>query len=341
MFNVRHSWVLLVAGCFMASCKSSDDTEEVGNWISRSSLEGVARGEAVSFVIGDKAYIGTGYDGTNRLKDFWYYNQTTNSWTQVADLPGAARNSAVAFAVGTKGIVTTGYDGINKLNDTWVYDSQNDTWSAGAGFAGTARYGATAFAIGAKGYITCGYDGNYLKDFYSYDTSATGGAWTKEEAFGGNKRSDAVAFVINNKAYVVTGSNPNTGQTLSVNDMFMFDPASTAANKWTEMRKISNVSDEDYDNDYDIVSSNGVAFVMNSKGYIATGTKSGLTTNVWEYDPLTDTWESKRAFEGLARSGAVGFSINNRGYVALGNSSSLPFEDLWEFDPAATYNEND
>ncbi|WP_295118379.1 kelch repeat-containing protein [uncultured Chitinophaga sp.] len=339
MFNVRHSWVLLAAGVFLASCSKDDDTEEIGNWISRSSLEGVARGEAVSFVIDNKAYIGTGYDGTNRLKDFWYYDQTSNSWTQVADLPGAARNSAVAFAVNGLGYVTTGYDGVNKLNDTWVYTPATDKWEPGVPFAGTARYSATAFGVAGKGYVTCGYDGNYLKDFYSFDPASQ--SWSKEESFSGNKRSDAVAFVINDKAYVVTGSNPNTGQTLSVNDMYMFDPASTAANKWTEKRKISNVSDEDYDNDYDMVSSNGVAFVMNNKGYIATGSKSGLTTNVWEYDPINDVWDQKRSFEGLARSGAIAFSINNRGYVGLGNSASLPFEDLWEFDPTATYNEND
>ncbi|MCK7560081.1 hypothetical protein MKQ70_36245 [Chitinophaga sedimenti] len=343
MFNVRHSWVLLAAaGCFMAACnKSNSDDEEVGNWIRRSTLEGPARGEAVSFVIGDRAYIGTGYDGTYRLKDFWYYNQTSNSRTQVADLPGSARNNAVGFAVGAKGIVATGYDGVNRLNDTWVYDADKDVWTAGAAFTGTARYGATAFAIGPKGYVTCGYDGNYLKDFYAYDTSSTGGAWTKLEAFGGEKRAYAAAFVIDSKAYVVTGANPNTGQTLSVNDIWMFDPASTLANKWTEKRKISNVSTEDYDNDYDIVSSKCAAFVMNNKGYLATGSKSGLTTNVWEYDPISDLWDQKRSFEGLARSGAVGFSINNRGYVALGTSSSLPFEDLWEFDPSAEYNEND
>lgn len=340
MYNVRHSWVLLAAGCLFASCSKDSDTEDVGNWISRSSLEGVARGEAVSFVIDNKAYIGTGYDGTNRLKDFWYYDQPSNSWTQVADLPGAARSSAVGFAAGGLGFVATGYDGINKLNDLWEYDPAGDAWNPRPAFSGTARYGATAFSIGNKGYITCGYDGNYLKDFYSYDVTTK--TWAKEETFGGNKRQDAVAFVINNKAYLVTGSNPNTGQTLSVNDMWMFDPASANANKWTEMRKISNVNDdEDYDNDYNIVSSNGAAFVMNNKGYVCTGTKSGLSTDVWEYDPLTDVWDQKRSFEGYARSGALGFTLNNRGYIATGNSASLPFEDLWEFDPLAEYDEND
>jgi len=46
------------------SCKgSSSSTTVIGNWVTESDLDGVARSEAVSFVVNDTAYIGTGYDG--------------------------------------------------------------------------------------------------------------------------------------------------------------------------------------------------------------------------------------------------------------------------------------
>ncbi len=58
---------------------SEEETEEelIGNWYSLSDFEGVPRSDAVAFTIGDKAYLGTGYDGSDRLNDFWEYRSTT------------------------------------------------------------------------------------------------------------------------------------------------------------------------------------------------------------------------------------------------------------------------
>ncbi|MGH2564622.1 MAG: hypothetical protein ACRDE5_08920, partial [Ginsengibacter sp.] len=45
---------------FEISCKgSSASTTLTGNWVTESDLDGVARSEAVSFVLNDTAYIGT------------------------------------------------------------------------------------------------------------------------------------------------------------------------------------------------------------------------------------------------------------------------------------------
>ena len=47
--------------------------------------------------VDSKGYFGTGYDGANKLNDFWEYDPTANNWTQKADFPGTARYDAVAF----------------------------------------------------------------------------------------------------------------------------------------------------------------------------------------------------------------------------------------------------
>src|SRR5674476_1180928 len=79
------------------SChKGSSTSTTIGNWVSKSDLDGVARSEAVSFVVNDTAYIGTGYDGNVRLNDLWQYDAVKNFWTQKADFPGVPRSSAVA-----------------------------------------------------------------------------------------------------------------------------------------------------------------------------------------------------------------------------------------------------
>lgn len=325
----------------MSSCTKTTDssTDTEGNWILRSSFEGVGRSEAVSFSIGSKGYIVTGYDGSKRLKDLWQYDADYNFWQQKAEFPGTARHAATGFAIDNKGYIGTGSDGYNRLNDFWEYNSDTDQWLQKTDFGGSARYNAVGFSISGKGYIATGFDGNYLKDIWEFDpASGTNGRWTQRVSMSGEKRMGAVAFVHNNKAYIVTGVY--SGGT--VNDLNVFDPSQTEGQAWTMLRKITNVSDETYDDDYAIVRSKAVAFIMNNKAYISTGMNGSVLKDTWEYDFATDTWAAKTAFEGAARTGASAFALSNRGFVLLGttsSSSTQALEDVREFFPDQEYNE--
>lgn len=328
---------ILTTAAIFSSCTKSDDTtaDVIGNWVRRSDFEGVTRSEASSFVIGGKAYICAGFDGTNRLKDLWQYDPVNNFWVQKADLPGAARSSAVGFEANDKGYISTGYDGLNRLKDCWQYNPSTNTWQQKADFAGSARYDAVGFGLLGKGYISTGYDGNYLKDLWQYDPATD--SWTQQVSMGGSKRSAAAAFVYNGKAYIFSGNNNGTSST--VNDMWQYDP--TAATVWTEKRKISNVSDDDYDDSYAIIRSNAVTFVMNGKGYISCGENGSVLNDTWEYDFANDVWTKKTSYEGVARTGASGFAVSDRGYLLTGRSSNTAFDDIYEFFPAQDYNSND
>lgn len=330
-FIVLAMGIALTAG----SCTKteSDDDDTIGNWVRRSDFEGVGRSEAISVTTGDdRVFVGLGYDGVNRLTDLWEYDAERNFWTKKKAFPGTARNSAVAFSVNNKVYVGLGYDGVNYLKDFWEYDPSTDDWTQLADFDGSARYGATAFSIGTTGYVCCGYDGNFLKDFWAFDGGTK--TWTQKISPGGTKRNEPVSFVIGQKAYLVSGTNNGS----NVNDAWVYDPTTDA---WTEIRKISNVSDEDYDDDYNIVRSNAVAFALGGKGYITTGINGSYVSTTWEYDPTTDLWTLKTSFEGTAREGAVGFTSKGRAFVAIGRSASYRFDDCREFLPFAEYEEND
>jgi N-acetylneuraminic acid mutarotase len=326
--------LLSIISSGILSCKKGSSTTTIpGNWVTKSSFNGVARSEAVSFVINDTAFIGTGFDGTNRLADIWEYDAVKDYWIQKADFPGPARNSAIAFTVSGKGYVGTGFDGVNKLKDMYQFDPVANSWLRKNDFAGSARYDAVGFGILDKGYISTGFDGNYLKDFYQYDPLDD--TWTLEPGFGGSKRMAAVAFVHSNKAYICTGTNNG----IAVSDFWSFDP-STAA--WTQLRQISNISTDTYDDLYTgIARSNAVAFTIGDKAYLTTGENGSLYSTTWEYDFASDQWTATQAFEGAARTGAVAFSISLGGYVTTGRSSTNPFDDLREFFPDQTYNAND
>jgi N-acetylneuraminic acid mutarotase len=330
------SIILIGTVVFFTGCsKESTSDDLIGNWRRSSEYEGVGRTEAVSFSIGNKVYVGGGYDGTDRLNDFWEYDQQTGTWLKKADFPGAARNSAVAFSVNGKGYVGTGVDdNDDKLKDFWEYDPAGNVWTRKADFAGTARYNAVGFYLNDKGYIATGYDGNYLKDMWEYDPAAD--TWVQKASLAGSKRSEAVAFVYSGKAYIVTGFNNGS----YLNDFWMYDPATNA---WTEKRKISDVSDDSYDDDYDdnIKRGNASVFIMNDKAYLVCGSRSGIISSAWEYNIAGDTWKAKTAFEGSGREGALSFSLNNRGYLVTGGNGSYRFDDLWEFFPDAEQDDND
>jgi N-acetylneuraminic acid mutarotase len=328
------SFTILSIATFTSCHKSSTSDDLVGNWVKVSDFEGVPRADAVAFSIGNKAYLGTGFDGTNRLNDFWEYDPVTNFWQQKASLPkgAAARNGASGFGTNSKGYIGLGYNGIDKLNDFYEYDPGTNAWKQIADFGGSARYAAVSFCINNIGYVGTGYDGNTLKDFWKYNSATN--SWSQIISIGGSKRRDAASFVIDGIGYVVSGVNNGS----YVTDFWAYNPVTET---WDEKRQIANLSTDSYDDDYAFKGIYGVGFSINQKGYLACSGQGTVSTSVWEYDPLLDLWQQKHDLEGTARIEAVGFSVNNKGYVATGRNSSYYFDDIWELHPNDEYNEND
>lgn len=329
-------WVVLFGFCSCFKDDSSDD-DLVGNWKRGYEFEGVGRTEAVVFQIGESVFIGGGYDGDDRLVDFWRYESATGAWVRVADFPGTPRTSAVAFQIGGKGYMGTGYDEDgNYLKDFWEYDPTGDKWTRKRDFAGTARYEAVGFAIEGRGFLCSGYDGNYLKDLWEYSPGTD--SWVQKASLGGSKRSGASVFVQNGKAYVLTGLNNGS----YVTDFWFYEPAT---NTWTELERINDATDEDFDDDYgeNIRRANAITFIQNGKGYLLGGSRSGVIGSVWEYNFGTDRWIEKTPFEGSPREGGIGFIQANgtKGFVTTGANSSFRFDDVWEFQPLADQDDDD
>ncbi|WP_395632505.1 kelch repeat-containing protein [Flavobacterium sp.] len=319
-------------GVLLLSCNKDDDNDEdLGNWITSSTFDGVARSRATSFVIQDKGYVGCGYDGDNYLNDFWEYDINGGYWVQRADFPGVERSLATGFSIGNYGFIGTGYDGENELKDFYKYDSTTNTWTQIANFGqDKTRRSAVGFSSDAYGYVGCGYDGtNDKKDFWRYDPSTD--TWTELFGFGGNKRRDAVTFKINNKIYFGTG----TSNGLNLTDFWSFDPTDES---WTKLNDITDTDDNSFDNDYTITRGNAVGFTLGNYGYICTGNPNVTT---WEYNPTTDRWNKKTTFEGNNRLDACAISNGQRAFVVLGRSGNLYFDDMYEFKPFDEQVDND
>lgn len=341
---------LLVTGLGLGSCKKDDTTTVYGNWVRNSTYSGPIRSEAVSFVINNIAYVGTGRNpaattNASIFNDFYAFDPTKGGWTQVTPMPAAAggRYGAIGFAVNGKGYVGGGYGYAGTatstyLSDVWQFDpAQNTTTTMGTTTTTTVGkwtsvaalpvplFGAVAGSLTNAGIVGCGFDGsNNRNDFYQYNPTAN--TWSALTAgFAGDKRTGAFAFVVGNQFYVGGGTNNN----VNVTDFYQYDPS---VNKWNTKRYLRNVSNSTESYDYSAVSrSQGVGFAVADKGYVTVG--SSTLTTCYEYNPSDDTWTLKNPFLGSARNNAVAFSIGSYGYVGTGYSGSTRFDDFWQFAP--------
>lgn len=288
-----------------------------GIWHQKANFGGVTRSGAVGFSIGNKGYIGTGLDNfSNKLNDFWEWDQVTNTWTQKANFV-TARTYAVGFAIGNKGYVGLGWDNVSGyVSDFWEYDPTTNTWTQKANFGGAARIYAVAFAIGTKGYIGTGKNNtNYFNEFWEWDQASN--VWTQKANFSGLARSGAVGFSIGAKGYIGTG---NDGSNI-YNDFWEWDQGSDT---WTQKANFGG-STRSY----------AVGFAIGAIGYIGTGRDNPTYYNdFWMYDPGINTWNQILNFTGTRRYSAVGFSIGAKGYIGTGtlfvNPNTYYYNDFYE-----------
>jgi len=341
MKNLNRLFLLLLLTPLMIAFTGCGDEDTVyGDWVKIGDFAGSARGDAASFVIGNKGYVFAGYDGEDRLYDLWEYDSDTHAWTQIGSCPdNLGRTAAAAFSIGNKGYVGLGFvgegqgtDGEDYVNTFYEIDIAGNIWTAIEPFPGTARDGAIGFGLQGKGYVGGGFDNDYQIDFYSYD--ATTGHWTAEGSLGETKRGYGAAFIYNDEAYILGGEN----STSVVSEFWKFNPS--AATVWTKLRYVVDKTSNDWDDDYtNIARKFPLAIVIGDKAYMTCGSNraGSLLSETWEYDFATDLWDQKSDFEGVTRTAGVAFSMGTKGYILTGRSSSYQFDDAWQYFPDQEY----
>lgn len=298
-------------------------------WFSEADITGLdfpgaARRNAVSFVIGDTAYVGTGDNGTVTLTDFYKYVPATKTWTQIADFPGNKRSGAVAFVLDGKGYVGTGRSGNTLFDDFYRYNPATNVWDTVANFGGGDRRNAIAFVVDGKAYVGTGNTtdsfGSISDDLWEYDPNMD--AWTPKASVP-NPRTLAVAFSINNRGYVALGY----GSSNYVNNICEYNPT-TNTFVTTGLTAMEGAKQD------------GVAFAANNKAYIGLGDRNN---NFIIYEPGKPVVFQTGSSFGLAsednRWGAVVFTIRNKAFVGLGVYTpdvSAPLanvykNDIWSF----------
>lgn len=297
--------------------------DPAGNtWTQKADFSGARRVSAVGFNIGNKGYLGLGYNDVTVYKDMYEYDAVLDVWTRISDYGGSARYAAVAFVLGNYAYVGTGRNLTGSMNDIWRYSPTGNNWTFKTSYQGGTCFGVSSFVLMGKAYMANGTHETFgpKSDFYQFDTATN--VWTKLENIGA--RFYAGTFMLGSKAFLC-GGEVKTNQPL-YNDFWEYDP-----NKSTQWVKKTIFSAQ--------ARYAPVSFVIGTKVYMGSGLD--LLTQVaksdfWEFNSLTGTWSQKANMPGYARSNAIAFSIDNLGYVGMGSGGPSPnmLDDFWQYNPA-------
>lgn len=309
MFKLLLS-VFLSTCCLLTSHAS-------GHWQQKADFGNFGRHRGAGMAIGNKIYAGTGHlngDGSDEwYPDWWQYDAATNAWSQKADYPGNNGN-------GDQDIVTVsfdsvGYAGMGQLSgfsNFFKYDPTTNNWTQMSSPFGGSFNNTFPFRIGDYAYFPV-LGSNTL---YRYDPAND--VWTLLNPLPFSVTFGFPSFSIEGKGYILNNGN-----------LYEYDPATDS---WTPKAPCPSA----YYFRPHAVSQGGYGFVIG-------GAESPFNlwgTEVWRYQPSTDSWNLMHDFPGTARRWAVLVNLHDHIYYGLGTNGTN-FNDWWEYQPTLSLDEED
>lgn len=231
--------------------------------------DGLERGSASAFAVGNKGYVCLGQGVTNPFfDDLWEYDPVTNAWTQKADFLGTPRRQGIGFAIDDYGYVGLGIDANGFCKDMYKYDPATNMWTQLNDFGGSARKEAVGFAMGGQGYVGTGDDGVLRKDFWQYEPTTD--TWTQKTDFPGTARKGAVGWGTFPTAFICTGEDIGFNYTTDLWEYNYF------SNTWIQRADFIGPG-----------RTNAFAFTLNDLGFVGTGySAQGFMKDVYAYRPI-------------------------------------------------------
>ena len=152
-------------------------------------------------------------------------------------------------------------------------------------------------------------------------TAQTPNTWVQKASLPDTSRAFPFSFSIGGKGYLGGGFN-NNWQTF-LKDFWEYDPTTDL---WTRKNDLPFGK-----------RAMGVSFSFNGMGYLGLGQDTlfydSLHTDLWEYNPISDSWTQKAYFPSDGRIYSTSFVIDSIGYVGTGkNSIGNPLQDFWAYN---------
>ncbi len=285
-------------------------------WQQLGDFPGIDRDDGASFVIGNKAYCGTGLAaGMGTSIDFYSLDLSSNTWTTISSMPaGKNRQYACAFSNGINGFVFGGESGGTDFNDLWMYSPSTNLWTAKPSKPGNGVRGAACFVIGNVAYIIGGAYSttDALNEVWAYDMSSN--TWTQKNNMPFNCwRSSATSS--GGKGYLTFGRDVN-GRFKK--ELYEYD---LIADSWTLINNFPSA---------------GRAYAtmqnINNELVVFAGydTLNNYYNDIWTYNITGANWTQKISLPSFGRKGGMAFTNNSILYYSTGiNVTNTRLRETW------------
>ncbi len=224
------------------------------SWSQLSDFPSIGLDMAVSFVIGETAYVTLGryYDiSINGYNTSTYaYDVTNDTWKKMQSFPAIGRTGSVSFVANGKGYVVGGYKEKDAYtNEVWSYNPITNSWSQMNDFP-VALTGCYTFTLKNEVYVGGGYNlKSKIKNTDLYKYNITTDTW--EIAYTGcEELIYSSGFSAGDKCYVAGGE----GEIGRESGFLSFD-----GNEWATMGSFGEIRKK------------SSSFVLNGSFYLVCG----------------------------------------------------------------------
>lgn len=208
---------------------------------------------------------------------------------------------------------------------TLAMNSPAQQWVKQSDCSGTIRYETINFVVNDQAFDVGGLislGGNFTAYDEVYRYNDTNDTWTKVSNYPGGNIYDGIGFVIDSMAYVGLGSDESgfrSGLLYAYN---------SRTDTWTQKKSFPAME-----------RTNAFSFVLNGKAYVGCGDNyigqnRMYLSDVWEYDPISNSWTQLGDFTGGGRVGMTATVVGNKAYVGMGDDGSFFYNSFFEYDQA-------
>ena len=312
-------WILNIMVIMLIACEASKP--DVQYSISTCAPIPVPRAAAVSFVVGEYAYVFGGRDAEgNYLNDLWRYDIANDAWTSMRETPLRSRvnvtacvhNGIVYIGLGFNGQYSnsTGY-----LSDWWSYNASTDTWQQLSDFPANTTARAISLVGDGELYVGYGFCWTYERDMYRYNIAED--IWSfidvhlDRKAFTFPTRSfGGVGTTCQNRYFAGTGF-----RAYSLNWWGEFLPEGA----WVKCKNVPGYNRTTAA----CTATKDFVYVIGGMHFGGVNTDGKVLSDIQQYNPSTDTWQYVGNLPDGGRMNHIAFSVGNRVYVGLGENEDI------------------
>ncbi len=145
--------------------------------------------------------------------------------------------------------------------------------------------------------------------------------WVQKDSVNGSPKSSVASFVLDGDGWFVSG----LGSVDFSRKMYSYD---VGQDDWDDELSIGGV------NGSGLNRGSAVGFSVNGKGYVGLGQGNfaSFYSDLWEYDPVSESWSQRADFLGSARRQAVSFTIDSFAYVGTGQDQNGYTKDFYKYN---------